>query len=160
MTQRSTQSAAQMAMELLELAPTLLRRLTNDMPAEGELTEETGWREVQELRATPGQLTLMRILVERGRCTMQELAEQLAVTPSTVTAMVKRLLTQGYIERERDDNDWRCVWVKPTEIGRKATTLFFSARMSMLNRRLEYLSDDELEHIRAVLPVLKHLLEV
>ena len=160
MTQQSTQSGAQMTMEMFELARTLLRRITNDLAAEEENIEENGWRDVQELRATPGQLTLLRILVERGRCTMQELAEQLAVTPSTVTAMVKRLLAQGYIERERDNTDWRCVWVKSTETGQKVTTLFFNAHMSVLQQRLESLSEEEMARIRDVLPVLKHLLEV
>ena len=85
------------------------------------------WRNVVELRATPGQLTLMAILVEHERCTMQELAEHLAVAPSTTTAMVKRLLSQGYVERSHDEVNWRTVWVKPTESGRLAVSVFSSS---------------------------------
>ncbi len=82
-----------------------------------------------ELRATPGQLTLLCVLVEHERCTMQELAEHLAVAPSTTTAMMKRLLAQGYVERSHDDVNWRTVWVKPTESGRQAVYVFHQARL-------------------------------
>jgi DNA-binding MarR family transcriptional regulator len=55
---------------------------------------------------------------------MQELADQLDVAPPTVTAMVKRLLTQGFVERIRDEQDWRVVQVLPTERGQRAVSLF------------------------------------
>jgi len=64
------------------------------------------------LRATNGQ-----ILLTHQRCTMRELAGALDVAAPTMTAMVKRLLTQGFVERVRDEQDWRMVWVLPTERG-------------------------------------------
>src|ERR1700686_5165587 len=101
-----------LATALIDIIPKLLRRLRADLPADDVSPADPAWREVVELRATPGQLTLLDTLVERGRCAMQELAEELAVAPSTATAMVKRLVAQGYIERSHDDEDWRTVWVK------------------------------------------------
>ena len=91
---------------------------------------------------------------------MQELAEHLAVAPSTATAMVKRLLMQGYVERGRDDTDWRTVWVKPTEAGHLAVTVFHRARLASLAGRLERLSADEWASLVAALPALQHLVEV
>ena len=100
------------------------------------------------------------MLVEHKCCTMQQLAEHLAVAPSTATAMVKRLLAQGYIERSRDDVDWRTVWVRPTEAGRQAVHVFHQARLASLKFRLERLSDDERASIIAALPALQRLVEV
>jgi DNA-binding MarR family transcriptional regulator len=117
-------------------------------------------REVSELRATPGQLSLLRILIEHDRCTMQELAEHLAVAPSTVTAMVKRLLASGYVERARDDVDWRTVWVKPTVQGREVFALFNQLRVASLRRRLQLLSQSERDGLISALPALRHLIEV
>ena len=91
---------------------------------------------------------------------MQELAEHLAVAPSTATAMVKRLLAQGYVERSRDETDWRTVWVKATELGRLAVTVYQRARLDSLQKRLEQLSDDERASILVALPALRHLVEV
>jgi DNA-binding MarR family transcriptional regulator len=144
---------------LLDVTPKLLRRLRPEMPPDGASPTDAGWREVVALRATPGQLTLLYTLVERERCTMQELAEELAVAPSTATAMVKRLVAQGYIERSRDDADWRTVWVQPTESGKLAVDVYQQARLRSLHCRLKHLSDEERAAIQAALPALYHLIE-
>jgi MarR family transcriptional regulator, organic hydroperoxide resistance regulator len=150
-----------LAAALLDIAPKLLQRLSADVPLDGDTPQAgPGWREVTELRATPGQLTLLGILVEHGHCTMQELAEHLAVAPSTATAMVKRLLVQGYIERSHDSINWRTVWVKPTEAGRLAVSVYHQARLASLQQRLERLSEDERASIMTALPVLYHLVRV
>lgn len=158
---KSLQNSTDLAETLLEIVPRLLRSLRADLPFNAETSDAgPGWREVVELRATPGQMTLLRTLVEHQRCTMQGLAERLAVAPSTVTAMVKRLLAQGYIERSRDDTDWRTVWVSATESGRLAVSVYQQARLATLQRRMEQLSDDERACILAALPALHHLIEV
>ncbi len=151
-----------LATTLLSVVPKILRRLRADLLSLEEEADEacTGLREMSELHATPGQLTLLSILVEHERCMMQELAEQLAVTPSTVTAMVKRLLTQGYVERCRDDADWRTVWVVPTERGRRAVQAYNHVALMSLQRRLAYLSNDEQQKLLEALPALRHLIDV
>jgi len=90
---------------------------------------------------------------------MQELAENLAVAPFTATAMVKRLLAQGYVERGHDDINWRTVWVKPTEAGRLAVSVYRRARLASLQYRLERLSEDERANIVTALPTLYKLVE-
>jgi len=161
MIHESVQSLSDVAAGLLDITPKLLQRIAADVPLKEDAAGNCpGWRDVTELRATPGQLFLLHILVEHDRCTMQELAEHLAVAPSTATAMVKRLLAQGYIERSHDDANWRTVWVKATEPGRQAVEIFRRARMASLQRRLERLTDEERASIAAALPALHHLIEV
>ncbi len=154
-----TSLEADLASALLDIAPRLLSRLHADLPLDTGETNDPIWREVMELRATPGQLTLLRTLVEHRRCTMQELAEHLAVAPSTATAMVKRLVALGYVERSRDENDWRAVWVRATPAGERAYTVFHTARLNFLRQRLASLDDEERMHIQAALPALNHLTE-
>jgi DNA-binding MarR family transcriptional regulator len=150
-----------LATALLDIAPKLLQRLRADVPLDSDTPRAgPGWREVTELRATPGQLTLLGILVEHEHCTMQELAEHLAVAPSTATAMVKRLLAQGYVERGHDSINWRTVWVKPTEAGRLAASVYHQARLASLQQRLERLSEDERASMMTALPALYHLVGV
>lgn len=161
MIDKSVPSQADIAVGLLDITTALLKRIAADTPMKEDGADDCpGWRDVTELRATPGQLSLLWILVEHGRCTMQELAEHLAVAPSTATAMVKRLLAQGYIERAHDDTDWRTVWVKATESGRRAVEIFRRVRAASLQRRLERLTDEERARIAAALPALHHLIEV
>jgi DNA-binding MarR family transcriptional regulator len=156
-----SQDTAALARALLDVLPVVLRRIHSDVPFEcGPVETTPGLREVSELRATPGQLALLRVLIDHEHCTMQELAEHLAVTPSTVTAMIKRLLAQGYVERNRDESDWRTVWVKPTERGRQVFAVFDQVRLASLCNRLEHLSAQEQTTLLAAIPVLRHLLEV
>lgn len=161
MVQRPVQHDTRLAEAILDIAPKLLLRLGASVPVDDD-SPNAGpeWHDVIELRATPGQLSLLRILADHGQCTMQELAEHLAVAPSTATAMVKRLLTQGYVERTHDEVNWRIVWVKPTEAGRNAVEVFHSARLASLQCRLKKLSVEEREHIIAALPALLHLTEL
>jgi DNA-binding MarR family transcriptional regulator len=159
MARKAVRNDTDMAEALLDIVPRLLRRLGADLPLEDSPEIGPGWHDVIALRATPGQLSMMSVLVERERCTMQQLADHLAVAPSTATAMVKRLLAQGYIERSRDDADWRTVWVRPTEAGFQAVRVFQQARLASLKFRLERLNHDERANIIAALPALYHLVE-
>ncbi|MBE3558197.1 MAG: MarR family transcriptional regulator [Ktedonobacteraceae bacterium] len=117
-------------------------------------------REGVELQTTPGQLTLLQILVEQEQCTMQDLASHLGVTPPTVTAMVKRLLAQGYVERIHGNTDWRTVWVKPTEKGRRVVQVYECIGRALLRRRLEHLNEEERARLEAALPILRRLIEL
>ncbi|GAC1403311.1 MAG: hypothetical protein NVS4B12_01550 [Ktedonobacteraceae bacterium] len=155
------QQRIDLAQSLLDITPKLVRRLNADVPLDNGTTEGSGdLQAISELRATPGQLTLLRVLAEHKQCSMQELADHLVVTPSTVTAMVKRLLASGYIERSRDDVDWRTVWVKPTLRGQQVVTTYDNVQLASLRHRLAQLSESERERIASALPALRHLIEV
>ncbi len=145
--------------ELLDVVTSLLRQVRIGMPGETDV-QQPEWQDISELRATSGQVRLLRILVRHQRCTMQELADQLGVAPPTVTAMIKRLLAQEVVERIRDEQDWRVVWISPTERGRRAVELYDQFRRANLQRRLAHLSQEELVQLQAVLPVLRHIVEI
>lgn len=146
---------------LLDLLPRLLQRIRADIPRETDAEQvQPEWLDISELRATTGQVRLLRILSRSQRCTMQKLAEQLDVAPPTVTAMVKRLLSQGFVERLRDEEDWRMVWILPTERGQRAVALYDQLRRASLQRRLAQLSQEEQDRLSLALPVLRHLIEV
>ncbi len=161
MTEKPVQQRTDLAQALLAIIPDILRRLGADVPLDGEVLDENPHlREVSELRATPGQLSLLHVLVEHEQCTMQELAEHLAVAPSTATAMVKRLLAQGYVERFHEGENWRSVWVRATERGQRAVKVFDEARLASLHCRLKHLSEEERLSIMTALPALRHLIEL
>ena len=149
----------EVADSLLDIIPSLWRQIRTGIPGEVD-TEQAEWHDISKLRATPGQIRLLHIVVMRQRCTMQDLAEEVGVAPPTVTAMIKRMLAQDVIERIRDEKDWRVVWISATERGRRAVALYDQFRRRNLQRRLAHLSQEELAHLRAALPVLKHIVEV
>lgn len=161
MIEDSSSQELDIANDLLDLIPNLLQQIRVDISAEvASEQEKPEWHDINELRATHGQIRLLRSLNKRQRCTMQELADLLGVAAPTVTAMIKRMLTQGFVERIRDEQDWRVVWISPTERGLSAVTLYDQFRRANLQRRLAQLNQEELALLRAALPVLHHLIEV
>ncbi|MGH2495235.1 MAG: MarR family winged helix-turn-helix transcriptional regulator [Ktedonobacteraceae bacterium] len=161
MTEHSSHYELEIADELLALIPGLLRSIRSDIPREGSSEESIPeLRDISELRATTGQIRLLRILMAHERCTMQDLADALDVAPPTATSMIKRLLAQGFVERLRDEQDWRVVWVSPTERGKRAVALYDAYRRANLQRRLAHLSREELTRLHAALPILRQIIEV
>lgn len=65
-----------------------------------------------------GQPPLMFALLEQDGRTQSELAEFLAVSPATVTNMVKRMENSGLVSRQRDAKDERVSRVYLTDEGR------------------------------------------
>jgi DNA-binding MarR family transcriptional regulator len=66
---------------------------------------------------------------------------------------------QGYLERNRDTTDWRSVWVKSTDKGKRALFAYDQARLAALQQRFENLTTQEQASIMSALPALQRLVE-
>jgi len=58
-------------------------------------------------------------LFQSEAISMKEIARRINRDKSTVTALVKKLVAQGYVETERDPGDSRVTLVRLTEEGRR-----------------------------------------
>jgi MarR family transcriptional regulator, organic hydroperoxide resistance regulator len=74
---------------------------------------------LEELGLTYPQYIVMVLLWERGGQTVGELGQKLFLESNTLTPLLKRLETLGFINRNRDPADERQVRVHLTEAGRK-----------------------------------------
>jgi DNA-binding MarR family transcriptional regulator len=75
------------------------------------------------------QLNAVKTLLECGELTMNELAEQLAVSPPSASAMVDRLVEKGVFCREHSTKDRRKVVVR---ISPEAVTVAEEIKSNML----------------------------
>lgn len=104
----------------------LFQRTLNEMLS-------TAYRSVNKVeecmlrRLSDGRLSLseMRMLESIGKrknegMTITEIAQDLEITPPSVTAMIKRLEQKGYIVKDRSRQDGRCVHVLLTREGERA----------------------------------------
>ncbi len=57
----------------------------------------------------------MMVIWEKGSVTVSELGSKLFLDSGTLTPVLKKLESHGYITRERSTEDERCVMVCPTE---------------------------------------------
>ncbi|MBN8201662.1 MarR family winged helix-turn-helix transcriptional regulator [Bacillus sp. NTK034] len=80
----------------------------------------------------------LRYINQVGSCTSSELAEVFDVKKSAITAMITRMWEKGLIQRTRDENDRRVVYLTLTEKGNelyiKAEEKIYNLVESLINR--------------------------
>lgn len=74
---------------------------------------------LDKLGLTYPQYLVMMVLWEHKSKTVKELGEILLLDSGTLTPLLKRMETSGFIERKRSDNDERIVNINITEKGLK-----------------------------------------
>ncbi|OMD78742.1 MarR family winged helix-turn-helix transcriptional regulator [Paenibacillus odorifer] len=68
---------------------------------------------------TNDQYQILRLINAQEQCTSTYLAESFCVGKSSITAIINRLVQAGIIERTRDENDRRQVYLSMSEHGKK-----------------------------------------
>ncbi|CAG4900989.1 MarR family winged helix-turn-helix transcriptional regulator [Paraburkholderia gardini] len=72
---------------------------------------------LEKLGLTYPQYLTMLVLWESDNITVKDIASRLNLDSATVTPLLKRLETQGYIERARGVSDERLVYIRLTKAG-------------------------------------------
>jgi DNA-binding MarR family transcriptional regulator len=72
---------------------------------------------LEKLGLTYPQYLAMLVLWESDDITVKDIATRLNLDSATVTPLLKRLETQGYIERVRGVSDERLVYIRLTKLG-------------------------------------------
>ena len=85
--------------------------------------EEVMLRHLSNNSLTLSEMHMLECIGKRaGDVTITDIAQELDVTPPSVTMAVKRLERKGYLTKDRSDEDGRRVRVRLTEEGRRAET--------------------------------------
>lgn len=112
----------------------------------------------EEEQISPKQFILLRVLHQRGRSTVSELANILKQSNSATTIALNRLVKAGYIDRIRDEQDRRVVWVTLSEKAVPLIENLLCRRRELLGKLLENLSDDEITQFTRFLVKMKQCL--
>lgn len=73
---------------------------------------------LKPLDLTYTQYILFLVLWEKDHVTVSEICDRLMLDSGTVTPLLKKLESKGYLRRERCENDERCVNVVLTDDGK------------------------------------------
>ena len=112
---------------------------------------------LKELNLTYSQFIAMILLWEQDAQTVGELGRKLALQSNTLTPMLKRLETLGYIKRARDKADERQVCISLTDTGRKLRTR--ASEVIRCVRTATNLQDRKMKELLADLGALRQALE-
>lgn len=109
---------------------------------------------VEGLATSHGDILLALLKIEK--LTMKELAEKIDKDKSTVTALVDKLIKQGYALKTRDTEDNRVVFVTLTEKGRALKPMFDEISQKLLSTVYEGISKSEKEELIKTLIKIKN----
>lgn len=74
---------------------------------------------LEPLDLTYTQYIVMLVLWEEKKCNVTELGKKLFLDSGTLTPLLKKLESKGYIKRSREEADERCLSVSLTDDGEK-----------------------------------------
>ncbi|WP_339224675.1 MarR family transcriptional regulator [Paenibacillus sp. FSL H8-0332] len=94
---------------------------------------------------TTDQFLILRLISGQERCTSTYLAEAVAVGKSSITAIINRLDEAGMIQRTRDENDRRQVYLTMTEYGESVYKTSEKQMQQVISPYLFHFEDDNIE---------------
>ncbi len=94
---------------------------------------------------------ILYALFGRRRLTMAELAARIGRDKSTVTALVKKLETLGYVKRERSAEDSRVTYVMLTQKGDSLKPVFDKISDEIMGMFYKGVSDSEKDELLRIL---------
>lgn len=93
----------------------------------------------KNVKLTANQASILDHLDEEEPVTLQELSLHMGVTPSTMSITVNRMVTLGYVQRDKDKGDSRKVRLKLSKEGlkvKKSKSVLDGERVKAMLQRL------------------------
>ncbi|NNJ11336.1 MarR family transcriptional regulator [Chloroflexales bacterium ZM16-3] len=88
-------------------------------------------------------MRLLRMLAPDHELPMKEIADRLQLTPPSVTALTRRMVAIGMIERRHHADDSRVVLLSLTDAGRDLHQQLYHEQLQAMEKLLAGLSEDE-----------------
>lgn len=112
-----------------------------------------------ELNLTMAQVHVLHVVRRLDRISGRQLAAELGVSPAAVVPVCDRLEQQGYIERVRDQDDRRILWLQLTPAGLELVDGFAGDGSTRMLRALLSLPDADREALVRSLETLAAAME-
>ncbi|MFS0749642.1 MarR family winged helix-turn-helix transcriptional regulator [Oceanobacillus sp. 1P07AA] len=115
------------------------------------------WHHANDLGITVVQLQTMKYISEHPNISLQELAEKMNISKSTVSSTVDRLVKASFIKREQSAADRRSIKLNLTEAGKKKETegkKLFLERLHALSE----VNDEDVENLFLLHQLIKQKL--
>ncbi len=90
-------------------------------------------------------LRLLQLLAPNHSLPMKDLAEEMRITPPSVTTLTRRLVETGLVERRSHAEDSRIVLLSLTDAGRALMRKLYENHLSNMERLLQGLSMEDQE---------------
>jgi DNA-binding MarR family transcriptional regulator len=100
---------------------------------------------------TMNQMLYLETISRLGEPTFGDLADQLGVTPPSVSVIIKKLIETGYIRKIQSDLDRRVYHLHLTEKGKRFNELHNEVHQLLARRITENLNQNEIDSLAVLL---------
>ncbi|WP_019244250.1 MULTISPECIES: MarR family transcriptional regulator [Bacillus] len=105
-------------------------------------------------KLNPNQFKVLKILMNSGPQKVSNLADALCISSAAVTGITDQLLEDGYVKKERGENDRRVVNITLTEKGKAEAEYLQKIQNENLKARFDVLPDEEIQNLKRILSLL------
>ncbi|MBA3947880.1 MAG: MarR family transcriptional regulator [Herpetosiphonaceae bacterium] len=134
-----------MAVALETGVHTNARRLLRLLDAMREHRPRPTFAQLNHLNLSFSHLRLLQLLAPNHSLAMKELAEEMQITPPSVTTLTRRLVETELVERRSHAEDSRVVLLSLTEAGRTLLRRLYEDHLHNMERLLQGLSTEDQE---------------
>lgn len=108
------------------------------------------WNKTKLSGISPTHAAILRILETKGPQKPTSLAAELFVTTGGITGLTDKLVEAGYVQRSRDEEDRRLVFLEITEQGKELLQEVIKLKREQENRIFSVLSDEEIDTLHGL----------
>ncbi|MEO3944464.1 MarR family transcriptional regulator [Gorillibacterium sp. CAU 1737] len=134
-------SADEQLFELSTLFRTFLKGVSQEWQKRGYQFNQT-------------QFKVLFSLHKHGPQNGSQLASSMCLTSAAITGVTDHLLTEGFVEKNRDESDRRIVTIRLTPKGDEMVKEFLENQMELIKSHFGVLPPEDIEHLRRIFRVL------
>lgn len=108
------------------------------------------WKKSTEYNLSFAQFKALYRLNKKGPLKVSQLADSLGITPAATTGVTDKLLAEGYVKRERAENDRRIVFITITEKGEEIIRKVTESQKETIHMFFDVLPEEDIEHLRRI----------
>ncbi|WP_300347656.1 MarR family winged helix-turn-helix transcriptional regulator [Clostridium sp.] len=105
---------------------------------------------------THQQITVIKLIAHKGKITIKQLCEDMSLAKGTVSGIVSRLESLGYVKKEKDDKDKRNTYIVFSKEGLNFVKNFRYDINNSFDSVFENFTHEELRDIRETLLKLRN----
>lgn len=129
----------------------LFMRLLRDLVEAYQAFEGYALPHIKAQGLTPAQFDVLATLGNTDGMSFKALGQHTLIYKTTLTSVIDRLEERGLVRRRQAENDRRSMMAELTDEGHQLFDEFFPAHSEHLRRKLEKLSESEMQEVRASL---------
>lgn len=135
----------------------LFMRLLRDLVEAYQAFEGYALPHIKAQGLTPAQFDVLATLGNTDGMSFKALGQRTLIYKTTLTSVVDRLEERGLVRRRQAEDDRRSTLAELTEDGQRLFNEVFPAHSEHLRRRLEKLSEAEMQEVRASLARIREV---